>query len=94
MSAAPPPDPASVDVEKGTAKRGSLDDITMTDAEVVATDSEENRPVAEGGQVQQDEQDPNIVSWDGPDDPENPKNWPDSKKWFNIAVLSILTIIT
>lgn len=40
------------------------------------------------------EADPNIVDWDGPDDPQNPMNWPDSKKWLNVAVLSILTIIT
>ena len=40
------------------------------------------------------ETDPNIVDWDGPDDPQNPKNWPDSKKWLNVAVLSLLTIIT
>jgi hypothetical protein len=23
-----------------------------------------------------------LVTWDGPDDPENPKNWPLKKKWF------------
>lgn len=26
--------------------------------------------------------DPNIVDFDGPDDPLNPYNWPDSKKWL------------
>ncbi|KAL1866428.1 hypothetical protein VTK73DRAFT_4733 [Phialemonium thermophilum] len=41
-----------------------------------------------------DEQDPNIVFWDGPNDPHNPKNWPDSKKWLNIGVMSVLTVIT
>ncbi|ORY59721.1 polyamine transporter 3 [Pseudomassariella vexata] len=40
------------------------------------------------------ETDPNIVDWEGPDDPENPKNWPDSRKWTNIAVLSTLTLVT
>ena len=25
--------------------------------------------------------DPNLVSWDGPDDPENPKNWTTRRKW-------------
>lgn len=38
--------------------------------------------------------DPNVVTWDGPDDPENPMNWPMKKKWTNIAVLSILTLVT
>lgn len=25
--------------------------------------------------------DPNLVKWNGPDDPENPKNWLHSRKW-------------
>lgn len=25
--------------------------------------------------------DPNLVAWDGPDDPQNPKNWTTSRKW-------------
>lgn len=35
-----------------------------------------------------------AATWDGPDDPENPMNWPDSKKWTNISILSILTLVT
>jgi len=27
-----------------------------------------------------------IVDWDGPDDPENPFNWPKKKKWIITAV--------
>jgi hypothetical protein len=27
------------------------------------------------------ELDPNLVTFDGPDDPLNPKNWPTTKKW-------------
>ncbi|KAK7755361.1 hypothetical protein SLS62_002587 [Diatrype stigma] len=40
------------------------------------------------------ETDPNLVDWDGPDDPENPVNWSDKKKWLNVATLSILTLVT
>ena len=40
------------------------------------------------------ETDPNVVDWDGPDDPENPMNWSDKKKWLNIATLSVLTLVT
>lgn len=29
----------------------------------------------------------NIVDWDGPDDPEHPQNWPDARKWLNVAIL-------
>lgn len=36
--------------------------------------------------------DPNIVTWDGPHDPENPKNWPFRRKWMAtiIGILSFL----
>lgn len=42
----------------------------------------------------QRQRDPNVVTWDGPDDLENPMNWPMKKKWMNIAVLSVLTLVT
>ncbi|KAG7450861.1 MFS general substrate transporter [Guyanagaster necrorhizus] len=32
--------------------------------------------------------DPNMVTWDGPDDPMNPQNWPNSKKWV-VTVVSV-----
>jgi hypothetical protein len=34
--------------------------------------------------------DPNIVSWDGPDDPENPLNWPPWKKGITILCTSLM----
>jgi hypothetical protein len=39
----------------------------------VSTEEEEVDNIAES--------DPNIVFWDGPDDPQNPMNWPALKKW-------------
>lgn len=38
--------------------------------------------------------DPNIVDWDGPDDPEMPLNWSTKKKWTNGALLSAMTFLT
>ncbi|USP79729.1 uncharacterized protein yc1106_07003 [Curvularia clavata] len=38
--------------------------------------------------------DPDIVDWDGPDDPENPLNWPAKKKWMLIANVSFMTLIS
>lgn len=38
--------------------------------------------------------DPDIVDWDGPDDKENPLNWPARRKWMNIGLLSIITLLT
>lgn len=33
----------------------------------------------------------NIVDWDAPDDPQNPQNWPSSKKWIIIILISLIT---
>ncbi len=37
--------------------------------------------------------DPNVVSWDGPDDPENPQNWPFKRKCAAVAIVSAITFI-
>lgn len=82
--------PLNFDVEKG--EQSDLDGAT------IQAHSERGVSTHSGNQekavVEETEQDPNIVDWDGPDDPENPMNWPEKKKWLNVAVLSILTIIT
>jgi hypothetical protein len=36
----------------------------------------------------------NDLDWDGPDDPDMPLNWPKSKRWINIMIVSILTLLT
>lgn len=38
-------------------------------------------------------EDPNIVWWDGEDDPANPLNWTPLKKWTNIMLISSITFI-
>ena len=32
-----------------------------------------------------------VVDWDGPDDPNNPMNWPSSRKWITIGLISFNT---
>ncbi|OQD60461.1 hypothetical protein PENPOL_c023G02237 [Penicillium polonicum] len=36
--------------------------------------------------------DPNVIDWDGPDDPANPLNWPASRKNIHVAIVSIFTL--
>ncbi|OCK73652.1 MFS general substrate transporter [Lepidopterella palustris CBS 459.81] len=38
--------------------------------------------------------DPNIVWWDGPDDPQNPMNWTFFKKWGTVMIVACLTFLT
>ncbi|KAF3021949.1 hypothetical protein E8E14_009403 [Neopestalotiopsis sp. 37M] len=38
--------------------------------------------------------DPDLVTWTGPDDPENPKNWAFGRKWLTVFVVSTFTLIS
>lgn len=38
--------------------------------------------------------DPNIVDWDGPDDPENPLNWTSGKKIIATCSIALVTFLT
>lgn len=40
------------------------------------------------------DRDPNVVDWDGPDDPENPLNWPEGRKWLSLSLISVMTLVT
>ncbi|CCF42611.1 major facilitator superfamily transporter [Colletotrichum higginsianum] len=81
--------PRDVDVEKGTSPNASdLEGATIRPES--APESTTNRGEAD----KETEQDPNIVYWDGPDDPENPQNWTMKMKWFNVAAISMLTFVT
>jgi len=40
------------------------------------------------------EKDINRVTWDGPDDPENPKNWTKKRRWLATATVSMFTFIS
>ncbi|XXG98917.1 hypothetical protein Hte_005248 [Hypoxylon texense] len=58
------------------------------DFSTTGPDSEPDQDVEAGPNAREtktNEHDPNVVDWDGPDDPENPANWTDRKKWLNIG---------
>lgn len=38
--------------------------------------------------------DPELVTWDGPDDPMNPRNWPTNKKSLQTGVVAIYTLLS
>ncbi|CAD0110017.1 unnamed protein product [Aureobasidium uvarum] len=40
---------------------------------------------------EEEEKDPNLVDWDGPDDPGNPMNFPAWKKWTITVVAGLMT---
>lgn len=42
--------------------------------------------------IHEEKPDPNLVTWDGPDDPENPQNWSDTRRWAITALSLVMTI--
>lgn len=51
-------------------------------------ESEQGRPHGNPDEAK----DPNQVDWDSPDDPENPQNWSQRKKWVLTSLVSFLTV--
>jgi len=47
--------------------------------------------IGEEDVVIEPEVDPNLVDWDGPDDPANPMNWTERKKWTTVTVVSCIS---
>lgn len=80
-------------------QQGQDADVFTTDVEkgaqsqALSTHTDE-RTLTGDAPVQEEARDPNIVDWDGPDDPANPLNWPAKKKWSIIAALGAVTFIT
>ena len=56
-------------------------------------DKEETEPEAAVPEIEAEEEDPNIVDWDGPDDPANPKNWSSFRRWLIVVCMGLMTFI-
>jgi hypothetical protein len=59
-------------------KDGNRDvDVTLDKARLTPSPIPENEPEL------------NVVTWDGPDDPTNPRNWSVKYRWFVTVLISI-----
>ncbi|KAG0646087.1 Citrinin biosynthesis cluster MFS transporter mrr1 [Hyphodiscus hymeniophilus] len=54
-------------------------------------DLERGLPAEEKKKQEEPPQDPNLIVWNGPNDPENPMNWPVRKKWIITLALGFMT---
>jgi hypothetical protein len=77
-------------VEGDSANNSSESDIDEKDLEKGDEDAEVRR-AEESKKKEQKEKDPNLIEWDGPEDPENPMNWPAKKKWIVTVTLGLMT---
>ena len=100
-------EPSDIEKEKGlfnTSEEGShTNNIPATDLDkdidlergTRSSDSSEKKGESSGNEGEKEvEVDPNIVDWDGPDDPANARNWTERKKWGNILVIASITFLT
>ncbi|KAL1965737.1 hypothetical protein VTN77DRAFT_5237 [Rasamsonia byssochlamydoides] len=90
------PSPSTLQQEKAKELEDGVDSETVRTRQ----EEEEERDLELGtefttrpeeGQKVPDK-DPNLVEWDGPDDPENPQNFSRMRKWLITMILSTLTV--
>jgi hypothetical protein len=71
---------------------------TEWDAGVLAerdfSDDKPTEKLAKKKTREEQAKDPNLVTWDGPDDPTNPKNWSMKRKWAATFVVSSFTFVS
>ncbi|QPC71685.1 hypothetical protein HYE68_002437 [Fusarium pseudograminearum] len=78
----------------------TIEELTRAESltKVPDEDSKQERDLEEGStSIEFDdvvENDPNIVNWDGPDDPANPQNWSTGKKTVTVIIVSSVTFVT
>ncbi|KAL2871461.1 MFS transporter [Aspergillus lucknowensis] len=95
-------DDALADAESASQNRNDENEI---DGALEVKDATVNEPLdleanrqgraeAEKSGTATSDPDPKLVTWNGPDDPDNPKNWPMSKKWAIVVTVSCFTFIS
>jgi MFS transporter, DHA1 family, multidrug resistance protein len=66
-----------------TSQANSVDqDLEKQEDEIPPPPSEEPAP-----------KDPNVIEWDGPDDPGRPQNWPSRTRWIYTMILGSMTFV-
>ncbi|KAF9772760.1 hypothetical protein IL306_009517 [Fusarium sp. DS 682] len=69
------------------------DVVSQSDQSTKSSNDLENQPAPEPFLAPQDE-DPDLVTWDGLNDPSNPHNWSKRKKWLSTILVSCFTFIS
>ncbi|KAG8353892.1 Efflux pump vrtL [Fusarium venenatum] len=69
------------------------DVVSQSDRSIKSTDDLEQQS-ALGPLPGRHDEDPNLVTWDGPQDPCNPHNWCRRKKWLSTILVSCFTFIS
>jgi len=74
---------SSVTMEPASSTASTLNEPFPFEAEKLASSTKYEAPVPADEKVGPGESlAPREVTWDGDNDPENPRNWPQWKKWY------------
>ena len=91
---------SATDVQSQDNSEYKADSHTIDDIEVAAKSSDLEANVSTSSHTSDSDQkkdelagDPNIVDWDGPDDPKNPMNWPAWKIKAQVFLVSAITFV-
>ncbi len=70
--------------------------------DIYGEDDSDGVEAGDGGEIEQQNQDlekgpskhahPGVLEWDGPNDPENPHNWPIGKKIMHIIAPAVISL--
>ncbi|KAF2267682.1 MFS general substrate transporter [Lojkania enalia] len=74
-------------IESGDPSQPAFDGIIEKATRAESLSSEEF-------QYSPEDEEPNIVWWDSPEDPQNPMKWPFKKRWGTVILVSVLTFLT
>jgi len=93
------PDPRASDLSHTSTLNRNEKDLKDDSSDAVEGQSNDNRdvekqdPKGEKSGEGEDEKDPNVVDWDGPDDPANPMNWSPFRKWTIAVCMGLMTFV-
>ena len=71
--------------------RDGIEDVRDRDMSPASIERRRSRRIS---RLESRLKDPNLVTWEGPDDPENPKNWLFKRKWAATIIVSLFTFIS
>lgn len=81
----------SYDFPGDETANNSGQDSPTTDKDLEKGEGEGDGQQSAGAQGEEKKKDPNLIEWDGPNDPENPMNWAASKKWRVTIAMGLMT---
>jgi hypothetical protein len=80
--------PPSAQDDAASSTYNNIDDVEKAHTQDTVEES------VDGGAEKKEDKDPNVVDFDGDDDPECALNWSTKKKWTMGGLLSAMTFVT